>query len=46
MQPRDYDFVLATNCFTAYQLIKISKLEEALDFLNISEKMVRKIIGF
>jgi hypothetical protein len=45
-QPRDYDYILATNCYTAYQLIKIQKLDEAIDFLNISEKIVRKIIGF
>jgi hypothetical protein len=44
--PRDYDYVLATNTYTAFVLIKIGQVEEALDFLNIAEKILKKIIDY
>ena len=43
--PRDYDYVLGVNTLTTFFLIKIGKLDEALDFVVIAEKILRKVIS-
>ena len=40
-QPRNLDYMLAVNILTAFVLLRINKLKEAVQFLDIAEKILK-----
>ena len=45
-QPRNLDYMLAVNILTAFILIKINKLQEAVQFLEISDKILKQLVDY
>lgn len=42
--PRNLDYILAVNLMTAYLLLKIQKVKQAIEFLEICEEATDKLI--
>ena len=41
---RNLDYIMAVNCLTGLLLISINKPREALDFINIAERIAYKLV--
>ena len=45
-QPKDLDYIMAVNLLTAFILIKIGKMRQALDFIEIAEEMLGLLVKY
>jgi hypothetical protein len=44
--PKHIDYILAVNLVTALILLKVGKATQALDFIEIAEKMVDLLVKY
>ena len=44
--PKHIDYILAVNLVTGMVLLKVGKVKQALDFIEIAEKMVDLLIKY